>query len=136
MKILSLVVEHTTWLLCLLIGVCVPLISIPVAMLGASVPQDEPFIPPWEVFGSIIGAALIFSSGFMLFAGGWRGRMANLGYRCATSVLLLPPIAAGLALMSVGRGSSLSKELAIVLIAFAGWLLLLCWRPVLLRSRA
>ncbi|HEU4921835.1 MAG TPA: hypothetical protein VFT23_02035, partial [Burkholderiales bacterium] len=82
----------------------------------------------------VIGGAVAVCSGFIMFGVGWPTRMANLRYSAFTFLLLLVPLAAGVTLMLASRVQFPPKELAIALIAFTGWLLVLCAKPGLLHT--
>lgn len=129
MKTFLQLVGVGTRLLSFLVGLTLAAISVPIAVLAAAVPQGEPYLLGWELIGFVIAGAFAVCSGFIMFGIGWPARMANLRYRGITFLLLLVPLVSGVALMFASRTQFPPKNLALALIVFTCWLLLLCVQP-------
>ena len=134
MKTFLRLVGLVTRLFSFLLGLALAAISVPIAVLAAAVPQGEILTPGTELITLVIGGAVAVCSGFIMFGVGWPARMANLRYRGLTFLLLLVPLAAGVALLFASRTQFPPKNLATALIVFTGWLLLLCLKPSLLHA--
>jgi len=127
MKRIAKLVDFATWLGCATVAIWLPVISIPAAMLAASAPQGEPFIPAWVIMATVFGAALALGAGFAMFALGWRSaRMDSRAYRRATMLLLLVPLATGVALALANRMQLPITGFAVALVVFTTWLQVLC----------
>lgn len=129
MKTFLQLVGFGTRLLSFVVGLTLAAISVPIAVLAAAVPQGEPYLLGWELMGVVIAGALAVCSGFILFGVGWPARMANLPYRGITFLLLLVPLVSGVALLFASHTQFPPKNLALALIIFTCWLLLLCVQP-------
>jgi hypothetical protein len=135
MKIFLAFVRHSTRIICILLGVGLPIVSVPFAFLAAGFPQKEPFMPAWKIVSSVVSIASLLGSGFAMFAIGWRAHFANSVYRRTTFVLLLFPLGTGAILISSSRVQFPPLGLAVTLTVFTGWLLLLCVKPTLLEIK-
>jgi hypothetical protein len=115
-----------------LLGFGLIILSLPFSLLTASVPQGEPFIPVWQIVRTVLGAAILLATGFIMFSLGWPRRFVSLTFKCATCVFLLCPLVVGCMLIHASRVQFPPVEIAIGLVAFTLWLLLLCIKPTLL----
>ena len=115
-----------------LMGFGLIILSLPFSLLAAAFPQGEPFIPAWEIISAVLGAAILLGTGFIMFSLGWPKRFVSLTFKYATFIFLLCPLVVGCILIHASRVQFPPIELAIVLVTFTLWLLLLCIKPCLL----
>jgi hypothetical protein len=132
MRIVFSILKKSTRLVGGFIGFGLTILSLPFSLLAAAFPQGEPSMPAWEIIGSVVGIGALFGTGFVMFSLGWPKRFANLNFRCATFLFLLFSLVVGCVLIQASRTQFPPVGLAIVLVAFISWLLLLCIKPNLL----
>jgi len=133
MKITLNFLKNSTRLTGGLIGFGLIVLSLPLTLLAAAFPQGEPFIPAWEIISAVLGAGILLGTGFIMFSLGWPKRFASLTFRYTTFIFLLCPFVVGCILIRASRTQFPPVELAIALVTFTLWLLLLCIKPNLLK---